>query len=29
MNKDNTVEKVITSVLTIIIGILLLTGVLW
>ena len=29
MNKSNTTEKVITSVFTLIIGVLLLTGILW
>ncbi len=29
MNKSNTTEKVITSVFTLIIGVLLLTGMLW
>lgn len=29
MNKSDTTEKVITSVLTLIIGVLLLTGILW
>jgi len=29
MNKSNTTEKVITSIFTLIIGVLLLTGMLW